>query len=591
MAGVRLRTKLLLSLLLSSLGLTTATLFAVRHTMQKQVRAEIQQDLRNSVVTFKNVQRLRRANMLRVGALLASLPTLKALMTTSDVATIQDASTEVWQLSASNLFVLADRSGKIMALHTSTPGFGRGLAKQFLESTLQADGTDQWWFGDGHLYEVFLQPIYFGAPAKSTLLGLLAVGYEVDEQVARDVSLAAASQVAFGYGNKIAVSTLTSAQEAELAKQMVRPAIKAADVQLGNEAYLSAAVDLAPADSSGAVSLIVLKSYDQATAFLNRLNRELALLGIVTVLVGGMIVVFISHTFTRPLKCLVSGVRSLERGDFTYPLQFQGDDEVSEVTNAFVRMRASLQRTHQQLLEAEQLATIGRMASSISHDLRHSLTAVLANSEFQCEAGLNVAQREELYQEIRVAVNQMTDLIESLLEFSRTRESLRISYGNIEDVIRHAVSGIRAHPKFQQIQLEVAMEGPKEGWFDSRKMERVLHNLLLNACEVASPHAGKVGITTREDGSECILIRVADNGPGIAEPIRDTLFHPFVSHGKENGTGLGLAVVQKIVQDHGGDVRVETTSSAGTVFAIMLPIDRPPATVVTSVQLPIASAG
>ena len=91
-------------------------------------------------------------------------------------------------------------------------------------------------------------------------------------------------------------------------------------------------------------------------------------------------------------------------------------------------MRSSLLRSQQSLLEAERLATIGRMASSISHDLRHSLAAIVANAEFLCESGLTGDQREELYREVRVGVNQMTDLIDSLLEFSRTRESLRPSF-------------------------------------------------------------------------------------------------------------------------------------------------------------------
>src|SRR6184192_2777533 len=89
---------------------------------------------------------------------------------------------------------------------------------------------------------------------------------------------------------------------------------------------------------------------------------------------------------------------------------------------AFKRMRDSLLKTQQKLLDAERLATIGRMASSISHDLRHSLAAIVANAEFLCESRLSSDQREELYGEVRIAVNQMTDLIDSLLEFSRTRK-------------------------------------------------------------------------------------------------------------------------------------------------------------------------
>ena len=222
-------------------------------------------------------------------------------------------------------------------------------------------------------------------------------------------------------------------------------------------------------------------------------------------------------------------------------------------------------------MEAERLATIGRMASSISHDLRHSLAAIVANAEFLCESRLSSDQREELYQEVRVAVNQMTDLIDSLLEFSRTRESLRPTYGNIRDSVERVVQAIRSHPEFHQLRISVSQEGKSSGWFDSKKLERALYNLLLNACEAVIPEAGSINVGLNEVRAG-IEIRVSDNGRGIPELIRGQLFEPFVSHGKENGTGLGLTVVQKIVQDHGGDVTVEKTSAAGTVFCLLLPL-------------------
>ncbi len=274
-------------------------------------------------------------------------------------------------------------------------------------------------------------------------------------------------------------------------------------------------------------------------------------------------------------------MRALEQGDYAYPLQQHGNDEVAEVTGTFDRMRTSLQRTQRELLDAERLATIGRMASSISHDLRHSLAAVMANAEFLCESNLSNGQREDLYAEIRIAVDQMTDLIESLLEFSRTRESLRPSYGDVRSAVDRAVQGVKAHPEFQRIRIRITSEGLTEGWFDFKKLERALLNLLLNACEAVSPDSGKVDVSLRRIG-EKLEIRVEDNGPGIAESVREKLFDPFVSHGKENGTGMGLTVVQKIVQDHGGEVIVEQTSGLGTTFRINMPLSPAPENVLAA---------
>lgn len=574
---LRMRTKFLLSMLLITAGLTSTSLLLVRHSVQSQVKKEIFADLHNSVSTFQNFQQERELTLTRSAELLADLPNLRALMTTHDQATIQDVSTDLWRLAGSDLFVLADRDGTIAALHTSTPGFSRQLAQQSLGMPPNLDA--QWWFGGQHLYQVFLKPIYFGPASENHLLGFLVIGYEIDDNLASQISRIAASQVAFCYGDTIARSTLDPAQEAELAQHPVRSTPGVTDpekVQLGDERFLGTSLELA-VGKQPSVRLIVLKSYDQATAFLDSLNRLLLALGLAAVMGGSALVFFISHTFTRPLGNLVSGVRALEKGDFHYALDARGGDEVAEVTGAFNRMRASLLRTQQELLEAERLATIGRMASSISHDLRHSLAAIVANAEFLLESRLSSEQREELYQEVRIAVNQMTELIDSLLEFSRTRESLRLTFGNVKESIDRVIHAVRSHPRFQPVHISVREEGDCQGWFDTKKLERALYNLLLNACEATSGEDRRIDIEVAQVLAG-IQIRVADNGRGVPESIRGRLFEPFVSSGKENGTGLGLTVVQKIVQDHGGDVIVEQTSAAGTVFRVNLPFASSPQT-------------
>ncbi len=582
MGGIRLRTKFLLSMVVVSAALTLTTLLVVRHTVQQEVRLGIQRDLENSVSAFHSFQQQREVTLERSAALLADLPDVRALMTTHDPATIQDASRNLWQLAGSDLLLLADSSGKVMALQATPPEVTVREAQDFFPAGFPNDGlrdeTRHWWYVEGHLYEVFLQDIYFGPASGRHVLGYLLLGYEIDDHVARDLSRVAASEVAFRYGDVIVRSTLQPAQETALLRVAPRTAAggppQGDQIWLGGERFLATAVDL-PTPGEPTLNLWVLKSFDQATAFLRSLNELLLGLGLTAVLAGSLLVFLISHTFTRPLENLVAGVRALEQGDYAYPLDAHGGDEVAEVTGTFDRMRKNLQTTHRELLDAERLATIGRMASSISHDLRHSLAAVIANAEFLCESNLTPGQREDLYSEIRIAVNQMTELIESLLEFSRTRESLRPTYGDVRSAVDRAVQGVKAHPEFQRIRIRISAEGATEGWFDFRKLERALLNLLLNACEVVPADSGKIDIGLRRTG-ENLEIRIEDNGPGIAEAVRDRLFEPFVSHGKENGTGMGLTVVQKILQDHGGDVTVEQTSASGTIFRANIPLNPSP---------------
>jgi signal transduction histidine kinase len=470
--------------------------------------------------------------------------------------------------------VLADQSGKIVAIHTNKPNFTRQMAQESLSQSLEQ--PQLWWIGGQHLYEVFMRPIYFGPALKDSVLGFVVVGYEIDDSVASQVSRIANSKVVFYYGDTVVASTLGRALDAELAHQkLAATSAQPQLIQLGNERFLEATLDLA-AQGQADVRLTVLKSYDQATAFLQKLNRLLLGLGLLAVLIGSGLVFFISHTFTRPLSSLLAGVAALERGDFTYALDTKGKDEAAELSRAFDRMRQSLQKIQQNLIESERLATIGRMANSISHDLRHSLAAIVANAEFLCEQSLSREQREDLYLEVQLAVQRMTELIDSLLEFSRTRASLHPTHGSLRNDLENAVQAVRSNPEFNKSRVEVRQAGAVEGWFDHRKLERVFFNLLLNACESTADRSGRVIVELNDTASE-ITIRMIDSGRGIPASIGNTLFEPFVSLGKENGTGLGLTVVQKIVQDHGGEVAVERTSSEGTVFRITLPHPTAPA--------------
>jgi signal transduction histidine kinase len=359
------------------------------------------------------------------------------------------------------------------------------------------------------------------------------------------------------------------AREGELIPS--RAALGPVDIHLADEHFLSTSVELAPG-ANPACYLYVLKSFDQSTQFLTSINKLLLALGFAAVVAGSILVFLISKSFTRPLDNLVAGVRALEKGDFAFPLETKSNDEVSELTHAFNTMRQNLKRTQDELLHAERLATTGRMASTITHDLRHPLTAILAYAEFLSEGNLGEQQRKDLYQEIRQGINRMTDLISSLLEFSKTREALRPVYVSVEEIVHRAIQTIQARPEFRRIDMSVST-GVTEGWFDPAKLERIFHNLLLNACEAVSPDFGKVQVNILST-SEGVEIRVADNGHGIPEPVRTSIFQPFVSYGKENGTGLGLAVVQKIIQDHGGRATVESTGAAGTVFRLTLPVSK-----------------
>jgi signal transduction histidine kinase len=245
--------------------------------------------------------------------------------------------------------------------------------------------------------------------------------------------------------------------------------------------------------------------------------------------------------------------------------------EVRELSLAFDRMRGELKRTQAELIASDRLATIGRMASSVSHDLRHHLSAIYANAEFMSDPHAGDEDRNELLLEVRDGVQGMTNLIESLLLFSQTGQVLQIRYESLTQLVERSVSSVHQHPECREVQIVMGSLPIVEASIDGIKLGRALYNLILNACQAArnGMFPPVVTVTLAED-EEKIRIGIADNGRGVAPAIRHTLFQPFVSAGKENGVGLGLTLAQHIAQEHGGEVRLELSVAGNTSFSVIL---------------------
>jgi signal transduction histidine kinase len=570
---MRMRTKLLFALLSVSFGLTAAILFTIRTNLEHQIRNRILGDLSRSVNTFHNLEDQRRQALLHDTALLADLPTLKALMTSSDRRTIRDGGSEFWKVSGSDLFALANPDGEAIAVYTEGPPLNEEAAAKALQHAIGRTPAAQYLAVDGRLYEVSIQPLYFGPVVSGTRLGFVISGYEINHLVAQEVKQAAAAEVAFCMDGRIVASTLDQTLKGNLSEalpHLTQASGEGEDIWLGQEHFLAASVPLSEG-ASPRVQLLVLKSYDQASLYLRKLNRFIIVLGMFVLVAGGLLASYIAKTITRPLEFLASGAIAFGSGDFSLELRHDGGKEIRDLSLAFDRMRLQLRQTQQELLEAERLATIGRMARSISHDLRHHLSAVYANAEFLGYSSCDEKDRIELVGEIRMAVQEMTELIDSLLMFSRTGKTLHLSSESLALVVERAVALVRAHPDGAKVRIQVNTSGPSEVWIDAKKIERAIYNLLLNACQAAarSVHQPLVSISLTEDHAWA-RVRIEDNGPGVADSIRLTLFEPFVSEGKQNGIGLGLTLAHRIAQEHAGSVTLEESGPSGSVFVLSI---------------------
>jgi signal transduction histidine kinase len=573
MARLRLQTQLLLSTLLIICALTGAILLIIRQTVRTQIADQVKYSTDASIQEFGTVQRQLQLQLSRTASLLAEIPTLKALMTTHDAPTIQDGSTPFWRLAGSDLFLLADPEGRVVALDVTQKGLDRGTAEGDLSTSLREGQESAWWYSGGRLYWVFLRPILAGTGSNAKVLGLVAIGYETNSGIAEQLGFVAESKIVLLADNRIIASTFSPEEEAVIQSRIMAKEVlnsgNPTEVDLGEDTYQVAKVTL-QANPPSPVECYVFISLTRPMAFLRKLNQTILVVGLTAILLASLLLRFVAGTITHPLDNLVAGVRALAAGDYTYSITPRGSSEAVELAESFSKMRGELLAFQRKQIETERVAAVGRAANSISHDLRHHLAALVANAEFLYEAEKLKLNRDEVYREIQTASEQMTELLDSLRDLAREQRNISPVNASIDQSVRRAIEAARARPELRDRIISVEALGDMAGVFDPKKIERAMLNLAVNACEAVPNRQGKIAFHILSV-SQTFEIRVSDNGPGIPVAIRSNLFDPFVSAGKPNGTGLGLAIVSKIIADHGGTVSVESTSESGTTFLVKLP--------------------
>ena len=567
--GIRTYALLIVSMALVIAFVTGVSLLLIRHHLSGQFNSNLSQDLNQSVVAFQNLQAERLGALARENALLAELPTLKALMTSGDDLTIQDGAAEFWQLSGTDLFMLSDPGGRVVAAYVRGASADDAL-RSGVKQLLRAPQIHYLIDGES-LYACALRPLYFGSEQNGTLLGYVLSGVSI-KRTAPQISQSAGVEASFLSGQQILASTLASGLQADLVRQtgtlsfMPRAPVA---VELGGSRFLAETKDLSAA-ATAPLQLVVLKSMESAEQWIARIDRMVLVIGILALLSGTALMASISRLVTRPLEELSRSVRAFGLGDVKHRVPRHGTREVQQLSVAFASMRSEIQRANQAVLESERLATIGRMASSISHDLRHCLAAIFANAEFLASERLSAPERTEIFADIRAAVNSTADMIESLLIFSRTGANIRRQPELMATPVERAVTMIRSHPDAEGVTL-IASYGDTTKTLavvDSKQIERAVFNLLLNACQSARLDAkARVHVELKTE-LQRILVRVTDNGPGVPANIRMSLFEPFVSEGKQKGTGLGLTLANCIAAEHGGDVVLLKSCPGETIFQL-----------------------
>jgi two-component system, NtrC family, sensor kinase len=241
---------------------------------------------------------------------------------------------------------------------------------------------------------------------------------------------------------------------------------------------------------------------------------------------------------------------------------------MGRLARTFNNMCASIRQAREDLIRQERISTIGRLSGSIVHDLRNPLAAIYGGAEMMVDADLPPGHMKRLAGNIYRASRRIQELLQDLLNVSRGKTAAP-ELCRLREVASAACDSLASAAEAQGVSISLFIPPEIEVPLERSRMERAFVNLIGNALE-AMPDGGRVHISASIDGDSAV-VTVEDTGPGIAPEIRPNLFQPFVSAGKRNGLGLGLALTRQTVIEHGGDMWVESEPGRGARFVFRLP--------------------
>lgn len=543
----------------------------VQSSVAKTTTQSVEHEARASFRAYESLWKARADRLATVSRVLSTMASVRAAFGTGDQATIRDTAGELWSKASAEdaFFLVADPQGTVLvslgapvSIHPKQdfPEVQMASAR-FPE---QASGFVQ---RGGELFQVVVTPVYVQAGSGGTgLLDVLVAGYGVDARVASQLKEeTGGSDFVFVTGRQVITSTLPRNVVEPLAARLI-------DKQtIPNDDYLALATPLLDIRQQPLGQLFILRSFEAARQSIATLRRDIVVLWISALIAALLVTYFVARRIMRPVAELDRAAAEIARQNYGYRVDVQSGDELGRLAGTFNGMCESIQQAREELTRQERISTIGRLSTSIVHDLRNPLAAIYAGAEMLFDGNLPMHQVRRLANNIYQASRGIQDMLQQLLHVSRG-SSGHAEVCALRDVIAAAWSVVETEADAQDVKLVTDVPERLEVFMERARMERVFCNLFENAVEVMSG-GGTVRIRAQQDAAAVVIV-VKDTGPGIQPEVRGRLFQPFVTFGKKNGLGLGLALSRQTLLDHGGDMWVNGNGSGGAEFHMRLPRER-----------------
>ena len=315
--------------------------------------------------------------------------------------------------------------------------------------------------------------------------------------------------------------------------------------------------------------LEIIKYRDDALAPIKQMGLIMLALSIMTLLISFLIAIPVAKYITKPISKLTIFAKNFVSSGIQSKPPEGGPVEIKEMTEAFTRMIANLEKSQENLTRAAKLAVVGEMAAAMSHEVRTPLGIIRSSAQVLMREPQLTKEGKEVCGFVISETERLNKLVSTLIDAAKPR-ALDLKPNDIIGLTKHALALLKVEAEKKNIQLHFDAHAMPELILniDVAQMTQVVLNLLMNAIQIL-PEGGQVWVTISRMQTHA-QISVADDGPGISEDKRNHVFDPFFSQ-RAGGIGLGLAIVRQIVYAHFGEIFVQESPQHGAEFIIRLP--------------------
>ena len=312
----------------------------------------------------------------------------------------------------------------------------------------------------------------------------------------------------------------------------------------------------------------LLRPMDDIAEAKRRLTWLISGIAVIVISLVALTSHLIGRNLAEPIKDLVGFTRRVAEGGLDGQCNVKSDDEVGDLTTAFNQMTRDLRDSRNELIRAERLATAGRMAASFAHEIRNPLSSMRMLAQMMMQKmDLPLSKREQSIAYILEEIERIDVIVKGFMDFARPA-ALELAPHNLNQALEEILNFMEANLNHHQITLvkKFDLELPPLQ-FDRDKLKQAFMNIVLNAME-AMLEGGKVEVeTSRRDNR--VRVDVLDSGTGIPSEDVEQLFEPFFTT-KAQGTGLGLVNTKRILEQHGGEVTIQSAEGKGTRVSFWL---------------------